>query len=699
MKSRKSGLTLITALSQFITYWQRIGEEEYDIGVSEQRQVVCQWSEAACQSVRQQLTDSGRKYAVFGSNFEYGDIAEYDLLEYELITEKLYKNMTWPEYLWIISDKPASLANAATQMRINEGTWSAWSTYSGEDNRTECEDNADCEYRTKWVYRTKSASWGNWSAYSVSFPLDCNDNADCTWQKQIFYNKRTGSWNAYSSYANQYPADCNDNADCTWKSLKYYRYRTASAKGTYSAWKSSCSVTDDYRCSSYYKYTCKKNLSVNTRYSATSYAVNTQGLCDSGYKVSSKSAGYRYQYLQWSAWSTYSTASCSSSVGYRKCESETRYATSKRTWSSWTGYNQLTCISDANTQCSGPVSYYRTKYRYWSAWSPNSDISCTENADTKCEKEKQYAYKYRNWSGWSGWVPYDPAIKIDNNQKVTFRINQGLETWDRVAGTSTIIGEGCYYLNETKDISSGYQPVTNHYIKTSLTTLGTKPAMTESEIENLGNLIAEAVMKNLTAQELLKSYGKINQTLWKTEGRNKLFNYYQNGMTVKGKLLNSLIFIPYIYVREHYRAVQQMMNIMGYNGDYQLINTNERKQVFSEEGTLQAVNKTSLNDSRVIYYDYQDPLADYSVLPGNWSGYDALLDELKNADFEEYELRITLSNSDIAELNSYLDNGGYQRLGNCDMLRHFSYLFIDPSGKLKTWLGSVESGCQIVNSD
>ena len=696
LKHKDSSLTYEVPLRQFLTFWRRISEGNYDTSTTETIQTVCQWHEDVCAGVRAHYHDSGRLYAVFGSSYSYDDVDSYDVTELVHSYTTLYKNISWPQDIWIDGTNNIHNDLVAKQMKINQSTWGDYSPFTLDDYTDDCEDDFDCSYKQLTKYSQKSATWGSWSGYSSQYPSACQDSNNCSWESARFYNKRTGYWNPYSSYTTGYPSSCADSYDCRWKSLRYYRSRSYSYVGTYSAWKSSCSVTDDHHCSTYYKYTCKVGASSYTRYSTTSYNLFTQGLCSSGYRITGKVRGYRYRYIKWGTWSSYSTNSCSDIVGYRKCESQLRYATSYRSWGNWSGYNQTSCSNNDLTQCQGPITYYRQRTKNWSNWTDYIYDSCLPNADKLCQYQTKYAYRYKIWSGWSAWLDYDPSIIPSDNRQIYYRTNQGEISWDDYPGTSDKVGQDSMFLNETQTIDNGSRLVTYDVAKFSQTQLSTMSEMSESALIDLSEQIAISAKKQNLLQVLLRENDRV--LLSDLEEEN-LSDYNEIGNIAKENFLNSSLFIPYVYVRDHYRATKKNMEIVGYNDSLQITNTKTSPHNKSETLSLIENWMSVYKDNKVIFYDHNHPLHAYEELPDNWKDYQLLLEELTNAGIEDNQITISLNKDDVISIRNYLDNGGYQKMGTCEILVRFSHLIEDKQGSFNNWLNSYQGDCSYVDSD
>jgi len=86
-------------------------------------------------------------------------------------------------------------------------------------------------------------------------------------------------------------------------------------------------------------------------------------------------------------------------------------------------------------------------------------------------------------------------------------------------------------------------------------------------------------------------------------------------------------------------------------------------------------NAVNLN-AAVIYYDYNKPLENYTkyTLPSNWAGYAALIEEIKNSDFADSKLTVTLTQKDLADMRLWISENP-NKIGTGEMIERFRYIF------------------------
>lgn len=683
----RTGLTYEVPLRQFITFWKRISSENYDTTTTETIQTVCQWQENACENVRLKYTDSGRLYAVYGREYIYDVIVPQTDIITVVEDRKEYKNIYWPDDLWENSVSWPQLSDyTIVQAKKRTGQWSSYQL-GNEDEWEDCEDAFDCEAKKETLYRYQQATWGSWQPYQTDYPYDCEDNADCTWEKTTLYRKQTATPTGYGSYTAGYPYDCEDNVNCEWKSKTFYKKRTSYKTNNYSSFVTSCSITNDYHCETYYQYSCRNFLKTQTKYSTTSFSVDQQGPCDSGYKITSVKKGYRKRYIGWNAYQD--ADSCTASVGYTQCQSETRYAENWKKWSDWSDYSYTSCTSNSLTNCSSGKTFYRIRNKIWSDWSDYSTNSCSSGSNKRCEKKEEYYYRYRSWSDWSEWENVSEKLPVSSTLDVYYRKNDGIAVWEENKG-GIDFGVSPYYTSEENVTENQWVEKEVQYAKVKTQTLGLLPYMTESQIHQQADLLRNASeiqkqyeqLKSIHGQVLWEQLDKVNEDLYDTE--------------IKNQFLESKIFIPYIYVREHYRAKKQDFPIDSYYHEWNLYQNQQLDtETVYESVELLSVFDPIYKDSKVIYYDYKDPLVNYESLPDNWQGYESLIEEIKRSDLNQYRIRIELTQQDIEDITEYLQEGGYEKLGSCELLHRFSYIFKETDDSMRNWLIQSEKGCSV----
>ena len=85
---------------------------------------------------------------------------------------------------------------------------------------------------------------------------------------------------------------------------------------------------------------------------------------------------------------------------------------------------------------------------------------------------------------------------------------------------------------------------------------------------------------------------------------------------------------------------------------------------------------TTNSDTAVIYYDYNDPLVNYTqyTIPSNWSGYASLVNEIKNSNLSGYKIQVTLTKSDLEDMRDWVQNNP-DKVGTGAMIKAFSHIF------------------------
>ncbi len=215
---------------------------------------------------------------------------------------------------------------------------------------------------------------------------------------------------------------------------------------------------------------------------------------------------------------------------------------------------------------------------------------------------------------------------------------------------------------------------------------------TEALIMSLSNQIAIASQYQHLLKELFMSNDKVLFEDLITYDLGDDNNYYRN------IFLNSKLFIPYIYVLDHYRAVKRDVEKVNHNLNqlhHSILLLRDDKLI---NGSLLPQTIIQFQDNRVIYYNYLDPLHQYEELPANWQPHSVFIEELRNADLSLYDTRITFDKNDIQAVRDYLASEGYQKIGTCDILSQFAYLIEDSSGKFSHWLANYKGSCDNVSS-
>ncbi len=610
----RTGLTYQTPLKQFITFWRRLGKEEYDTSTQETIQEVCQWNEAACDMVRSKYGENGRLYAVYGDTYLYDGIERSEEIVLEEREETLYQNVSWPQNGYRSSDIwPDTAPYRHIQWKQRHREWGEYSAYTERNETDSCYYDENCEYISKPFYRKKTASWSVWSDYAQQALPDCSIY-DCQVRSKIFYAVRQKSWSSWSSYA---PISCTASSDRECEFRDYYRKRTRSSI-----------------------------------------------------------------FSSWSAWSGYTYDSCTPGL-LTQCEKKTYSRTRTASYTSWSDYVYDSCPSGTNTECRSKV-LYSLRYRNWSSWSEPVYESCTESETVRCQKVMKYAYRFNGWSVWSAYRDTDTAHPADYHTEVVYRYHNGDLAWKDYPGTSTRIGEGEYYTGNSR-VETVWQEVLKEMITLKAREIGLKAEMTQTEIMNVHDEILDnsryaAVFRQLSTFGNRVSWDDIQQYL-----NTYPLAYQINAQSVAGRFLNSPLFIAYIYIRPHYRAVIRDMNVGGYDNQQQaFVNSSLSYSTKNLSADLVMTSSPEENDLVVIYTDADSPLSEREELPLNWQEKQELLEEIRRKANEEETIVLHLNKEDIRNLRDWLMHG--EETDPCSFWNTFSHL-VEKGSYL------IEGGC------
>lgn len=713
----KTGLTEVVPIEEFIYHWKRLGKEDYSVAHDSVLQVVCQWQEDVCASTRQTIGQSNRTFAVFGTSYQFAAPRIYTTLEYHPVTEysdwspwltrtefnddtAMQSNLEtekkeFMEYDYYSDWSAVKYSNTAlendlthqvtTQYRYQTASWPAWSEYVYDtDTKTDCQDSTECQWSAATLYRKSVSSWGSWSDYTTSDHRDdCSDNQDCDYTSRTMYSRKTGTWGSYGDYqyastTDQYK-DCADSSDCKLAGKTMYAKVVATLTGKYGDWESSCSAGSTYRCQTYYKYVCHAFLSNTTVYSTSSYAVDSTGPCSGSAKVQSRTAGYRKAYVQYTspASTAYKLTTCTASSGYYKCFAKTLYATAKRTWSSWSNYSYSSC-KDTSSETSGTTykcrneKQYAYRYRTWSAYSPWTQDVCTERSDTRCLKQVFYATRYRQWGDYSGWSEStppenNPDVRAQTRWSYRQRQKTGSGFGETVPIDGIYTGTAEYYRYRKMEQSLQQVEVARAALGTS--ELGTKEMMTEAEITALSNEIARAAIQAAIIEQMngYVSLEDLDQAMLQQNA-----TLQKVGEAAKQKFLESEIFVPYVYVTDHWRADYEPFDVETYQASWTYLKQYVNNQTNSISATMKH-SDSSNSHIRIIYFDQSQPLAGYDPLPDNWIGKQELIQQITNANVSNADIVVTLSASDIAAIKQWVTNPDNDP---DDFLLHFGYVIM-----------------------
>ena len=627
-------------------------------------------------------------------------------------------------------------------------TWGSWSGYS----TTSCTASAgskECGTRTTYRYRTrtktaKSCAAAGCSVYNKKTQYSCPTSKtavykscylyECPSTKTAVYNSctsyscpyyRTTNYSSWSAWSDWSSTSCTagDLVDCDTKTTNYKRTRDWGSWSDYIYTTASTSSTTDNKSHLEYRYQTRTlTWGDYSDYIYTSCTENATTNCKSATR-------WRTRYLSdWSSWSGYNSESCTSSDTV-DCKSQTMYA--RRVMGAWSS-----TIYGSNS--SGIYTL----------------TSCVDSSTRRCLSQQQIRAKTKSGVGTYGsWLSSD-TYSYDSNYSYLFRWNngtietsnaKGYENANPAIGARKYVGQTS--VKEKVDTAiQGWK------------TYSVSSRMTVSEISSLttqiGNDAGEAYYVNqyISQSEDTDTSGNKYITWDYWEGHKAV--YGMSGQAAANTFTNSKRFIPYFFISKHNRATNAKFYIKGY--DNEAITNNTIVKTFEEEtkGNLvmhpdeetfydycelypnsdecycqahpnadrcrpvepepdycevhpdsdecfcrtypesKRCKGTSV-DTAVIYYNYLDPLENYSSsnMPSNWQGYEALVNEIKRSDLSGYKIQVTLTKSDLEQMRHWIDENP-DKLGTCIMIREFSYIFTGKNSEITSWLLNG-SGCKV----
>lgn len=679
-------------LEPTITYWQRTTGYEGATGTGVYNEtlqrvvVVCQWwqSDEKCVALRNSIGEPNRMFAIYGINENFPSYKKYTTL---VDTDKMIR--VYDDDKWIQMDSwPTVESTAKVQYSYRRANWTDWTDWTTTVWPNTAFSGGGAKFESARFYRNRSYSWKDTTGWHLTNDCPVSSTA------QGIY-RTTQEPMCGVDYRECQHADCGINASTPyiysnfggWSTSKYgYQNGCAYRRGQ----NAECGTT-------YINRSCSHQVSYS----------NNCGKCGEGQSCKQVTEGYTCKKMV-SSWrsNTECKARCTGAYG---CTGNTCYGTGtcQRTVNRCSnycksctltegyncGYNETnTCTSYTcpnsrsdnyaychTKACGGEVAKMCTQYKcqakQYGAWSDyDYKDNCPNDYWAECgDSITKYRYSNRIWQNWSSWID-TTSSKGNNSQEVEYkyRFNNGVEQ------------------KEKKSIE---------FIKEQFEEIGELPNMTKSLIENKQSQITKKMKFNYTCDldELLdKETGGI-YVLYKDA--EKYIN--SNSLTdtekhAKVYFINKNLFIPYFYVTKHPRAEKKNVPVSGYNDDSaQLLTTAPTNNTESQPDVpLESYDVKRTKNTRVIYFDYKNPLTNYQdELPENWKGYEYLLDEIRNTDLDEYIIEAELSKQDLIDMRDYLRSGGYND-DNCEMLRRFSYIFKTKDGDLSDFLNG-HTGCKV----
>lgn len=578
--------------------------------------------------------------------------------------------------------------------------WSEWKYTADKSVVNDCEDATNCEWKSATRYRYRLYTWSSWSDWGTYLPpqdrnVERQSKAEysdwyygvnqsgsytdqCEW-KYYTNNYSCGYTYVYSNYGPYeqskygYTDKCNsrtgNNSECGVSSYTYSNYGSyRTSKYGYTSYCNSRSGrnsecgSENKSCTRYYcatSRTCtKKVLGICTTYSYSNYKYAYGSKPSPAYNCSNSSVTSSSCGTQNKSCTSYSCAQ-SKSPNYAKC---TSYSCAKTRNTEYSSCYMWNCPHTKTT-------LYRYRTKDYGKWSKYEFTSCptiySDSSEVECESQNGWVTHWATWSNWSSW--------ISTSSK---------------PGTDTLSIQYKYKYDETKsglqsvDIATKSSPI--HYNNLAM--------LTYSEVVKFQQDWASAESKS-------KAYDDTD-TIIDTNGNNTGYKSWADVQTKANSkynekyttIVNRIIYSPYLYYYG-WRFEKDNFNLP--QGDTQKYVNSFETTCYLSNGQLIESEEQLDRKTKVIYFDYHDPLTNYSEIPENWKGYESLLNEIKNSDMSNYKIKVKISGDDLIAMKKWIkDNPDKLNDGSCEILRQFSYIFIDVNPELAEWLSSGDS-CEI----
>lgn len=637
--------------------------------------VVCEYyeNEECGTAIRKEFP---RYWAVYASETEstYPVISKNQILE-DYVTK--YKNYYYPIENWTKSDflfPNTTTESAVIQYKYRRAIWSDWTNWTSNTPSEFIKlsgiasDMYKYETSTMFKYRT----WG--------------------------YVDATG-WSADTNYCD-YMRDSTIKAvtDTRQDSLCGTQYKT-------------CTVSTKVRCTKTREenYTCKVDSTCSRSYDC-SYDESYDTTCP--YTYSCNCYDYCPRTDSRGNCMVAKQRKCSTCTGSQRC-TKTRHV-SKTCWESYRCQVDGTCtrtvsyddVCDSSSTGRYEVCGTENKtctltkcqsrvYHDWTDWT-NEDMC--RGAGTQCEKSSYsitgYRYRTKEWSEWSDWYVSNNHYNQSDDMQYQYRKNDGIYVWETTKGNSikgsATIGwySGEYNENEKEKINVDIAKAS-----TNAKSYNNKSLYTQSDVLAFQNEYARdksgsSYLETLRGTELER--GTTTKFIKWSDFNYGITNY--SGYTqALNTIKDSRIYSPYLY----------FYGWRFFTDNVDMPSGTAQKNVsaadfinYSSTGKLLENSEPMERDTKVIYFDYHDPLTNYDEYPENWQGYEELVRQIENSDLSNAKIKVKLSADDITKMKEYLENGGYDKVGDCSMIREFSYIFITTDTDLQNWLNSGSS-CKI----
>lgn len=691
--------------------------------------VVCEYNEnydISKDCVNAIRNEFPRYWAVWAGNQDFGSSVSKLTKPYKELVDgyvNYYNTGDWTE----VDSWPSESLSRLVQKATSTAIWSDWTDWTSEARPNLACSGGNCKAESAKFYRNRTYSWQDTTDWQLT------DSCPVSSTQQSIYRTTQNEICGFDYNECQH-SDCGINQSTPYIYSNFGGYSTSKY-----GYQNGCAYRQgqNSECGqTYVRQGCSHNVSYS----------NNCGKCGSGQNCSTVSEGYTCSKTCYSSGTNASKCGthqecktvregyrCATGTCYRnvnKCSS----VANSCTWSySCTGtcyhdvtrcsnycksctlsegydcsyYETNTCTSytcpNSRTEnyaycrtaaCGGAVAKMCTQYKcqskQYGAWSDYIyKDDCPNDYWAECgDYHVKYRYTDRSWGEWSSWTNATAAVSTSIDLQAKYRYL-----------TPTIKVE--------KEKATGYEGSSTGWWSGEMESMGLQDV--EHEIANVGGRQYWANYSYYT-KELVEEFqdkyatSKAGESVYRsllgnTDKPYVLWDDFEKELSSSNEyktklndIKNQSIYQPYLYFYA-WRFITSNMDVPVGNSSKSVIG--EQIISYSSNGNLIESSEQVVRDTKVIYFDYKDPLTHYKdELPENWQGYEYLVDEIKNSDLDTSKIKVRLSADDIIAMKEYLENGGYDNVSDCDMIRQFSYIFITTDSELQEWLDSG-IGCKI----
>ena len=549
--------------------------------------------------------------------------------------------------------------------------------------------NAACGYNTCEAQSCGYATCTNASAcgYKTCRADACGtESYVSSYSCAVYHSKTCTKSESYSCTKSTYGSNCS-KCGSTKTCKRCYVGSSMETNCSYCGSTTTCNS-----CSYNYSTTCSRNVNYDcsyTTYDGACYSTRNKSCATSACGANtctSATCGYNKCEDSSCGAKTCTTSACGNkSCTWYTCPTDKTpvYENNECTW--------YTCPSEkeavyGNKSC----TLYKCQKKTYSAWS-SANVSCPylSGADVECVSDgTYYRYASRVLGEWGSWYDVSSFTHSDGDTNYQYRYAEIDERIEEEKATGSVGSSSGWWSGKKEFL--GEQDVVHEIVQVggiqgwANYSYYTEDLVIEFQDKYATSHAGESVFYSLSSNTD-KRY-----VLWEDfESALKSSTAYIDRLD---SIKNKELYQPYLYFYA-WRFISSSASVPIGSSSKSVIG--EQIINYYSNGSLIESEEKENRDTKVIYFDYRDPLTHYKdELPENWQGYEYLVDEIKNSDLDTSKIKVKLSANDILAMKEYLENGGYDNVSDCEMIRQFSYIFVTTDSELQNWLNSG-SGCKI----